>query len=117
VLLNVQQGSSTSTKRGTHVDLGSGVQPCPPTEKGEFAVMPVLLSTINGISHVRIYLEKDLKPLAARDKAFKHIGEVKKKFPDCIPLLDPIKNMGIKDDEFKKLIKVSLHIDSRPSVK
>jgi ATP-dependent RNA helicase DOB1 len=106
VLLYVQQGSSTSTKRGTHIDLGSGIQPCPPGEKGEFAVMPVLLATIDGISHVRIYLDKDLKPAPSREKAYKHVGEVKKRFPDSIPLLDPIKNMGIKDDEFHKLVKV-----------
>jgi ATP-dependent RNA helicase DOB1 len=34
--------------------------------------------------------------------------EVKKRFPEGIPQLDPIENMGIKDEGFKKLVRVSV---------
>jgi len=38
-----------------------GVQPCPPGQKGVPLVLPVLLSTVDGISHLRIFLPKDLR--------------------------------------------------------
>ena len=33
--------------------------------------------------------------------------EVKHRFPDGLPLLDPIEDMGIKDDGLKSVIRVS----------
>lgn len=69
--------------------------------------MPVLLSTLDGISHIRIFLAKDLKPLDARMQALKSVKEVKRRFPDGIALLDPVENMGIVDEAFKKLLRVS----------
>uniref|UniRef100_A0A671T520 RNA helicase n=1 Tax=Sinocyclocheilus anshuiensis TaxID=1608454 RepID=A0A671T520_9TELE len=35
----------------------------------------------------------------------KHLNEVQKRFPDGIPLLDPIDDMGIKDPALKKVIQ------------
>ena len=34
--------------------------------------------------------------------------EVKSRFPDGLPLLDPIEDMGIKDDGLKSVIRVSV---------
>lgn len=34
--------------------------------------------------------------------------EVKSRFPDGLPLLDPIEDMGIKDDGLKSVIRVSI---------
>lgn len=84
----------------------TGVRPCPPGETGEFAVVPVLLATLDGISHIRIFLAKDLKPPESRQQAFKSVQEVQRRFPNGVALLDPVENMGIKDDAFKKLLKV-----------
>jgi ATP-dependent RNA helicase DOB1 len=36
----------------------------------------------------------------------KSVDEVKRRFPDGVPLLDPIENMQIKDESFKKLLRV-----------
>lgn len=106
VLLHIVEGTVAKSKKGGPIDLSSGPKPCPAAEKGEFAVLPVLLATINGISHVRIYLDKDIRGLDARNKAFKNLQEVKKRFSNGIALLDPVKNMGITDDEFYKLLRV-----------
>lgn len=95
-------------RNGDAQDLTYGMAPCPPDQKGEFAVVPVLLSTLNGITHIRIYLPKDIRPLEARATALKHVNEVRKRFKDNIMLLDPKEHMGIKDEEFAKLVKVSL---------
>ena len=71
-------------------------------------VIPVLLATLDGISHIRIFLQKDLKRLEGRLAAFKSLQEVKRRFPDGIALLDPVENMGIADDDFKKLLRVRI---------
>ena len=60
--------------------------------------MPVLLSTVDGISILRVYPPKDLRLLEARGTVWRSILEVHKCFPDGIPLLDPIANMNITDE-------------------
>lgn len=85
--------------------------PCGPGEKGTPLVVPVLLSTLEAISHLRIILPKDLRPEPARETVWKSVLEVKRRFPDGIALLDPIQNMDIKDDKFKALVKVGYITD------
>jgi ATP-dependent RNA helicase DOB1 len=106
VLLNCAQDSTVPKERSTVTATPGGVLPCPSGQKGEPLVLPVLLSTLNGISHLRIYLPKDLRPNGARETVWKSILEVQRRSPDGIPLLDPIENMEIKDEKFKVLVKV-----------
>lgn len=118
VLLHLAKGTapapvSAKSKSSTPATISS-IRPCPPNEDGEFAVVPVLLSTLDGISHIRIFLQKDLKPLDARMQALKSVKEVKRRFPDGIALLDPVENMGIVDEAFKKLLRVRLPTFSSP---
>jgi ATP-dependent RNA helicase DOB1 len=110
VLLNCAQGSTAPKDRSTVTASPDGVLPCPPGQKGELLVLPVLLSTLNGISHMRIFLPKDLRPIGPRETAWKSVLEVQRRTPDGIPFLDPIENMEIKDEKFKLLVKV----ESRP---
>ncbi|KAI7943410.1 hypothetical protein MJO29_013254 [Puccinia striiformis f. sp. tritici] len=108
VLLKISAGKSTSKQPASKmigVNQTSLIKPCEPDEEGECAVVPVLLSTMDGISKIRIFLAQDLKPLDARKTAMDAIGEVKRRFPQGIGLLDPVENMGIVDETFKKLIK------------
>ncbi|KAI9625335.1 hypothetical protein H4Q26_016358 [Puccinia striiformis f. sp. tritici PST-130] len=57
------------------VNQTSLIKPCEPDEEGECAVVPVLLSTMDGISKIRIFLAQDLKPLDARKTAMDAIGK------------------------------------------
>jgi ATP-dependent RNA helicase DOB1 len=107
VVLNCAPGTTLSKDRNTTTATPGGVLPCPPGQKGVPLVVPVLLSTIDGISHIRIFLPKDLRPDQGRETVWKSVLEVHRRFPDGIALLDPIQNMGIKDDKFKALVKVS----------
>jgi ATP-dependent RNA helicase DOB1 len=107
VLLNCAVGGAVSQDRTSITSTPGGVQPCPPGEKGMPLVVPVLLSTIEGISHIRIFLPKDLRQDSARETAWKSVLEVQRRFPDGIMLLDPIDNLGIKDEKFQQLVKVS----------
>lgn len=104
VLLQVADGSSNGTR--THSDLPQGVYPPADGEKSKMEVVPILLSCIDSIGHVRIFLPADLKSADQRNTARKSIDEVKRRFPDGIAVLDPIENMGITDASFKKLLRV-----------
>lgn len=105
VLINVSPNAATVMK--IDKDLPAGVRPPAEGEEGRMEVVPVLLSCLEGISPVRIFLPKDMKSQDQRNTTKKNIREVKKRFPDGIPVLDPIENMNITDDSFKKLLRVS----------
>lgn len=110
VLMKVSAGGGSNGKQSSSAKtIGSHqtslIKPCEPNEEGECAVVPVLLSTLDGISKIRIFLANDLKPPQARKSALDAIKEVKRRFPNGIGLLDPVENMGIGDETFKKLIK------------
>ncbi|KIM24026.1 hypothetical protein M408DRAFT_248178 [Serendipita vermifera MAFF 305830] len=78
-------------------------------------VVPVLLSTIDAISHLRIHLPKDLRPISSRETAWKAVKEIQRRWPKSVPLLDPVENMGIKDAIFLDLINKIQVLDDRIS--
>lgn len=98
VLLNVSQ-SSADTK------VTSNLKPPPPGEKGIMQVVPIRLNLIQQLSSVRAYFPDDLRPLDNRMKVFKIIKTIEERFPNGLPLLDPISDMKIKDTTFKEIMK------------
>ena len=64
-------------------------------------VIPVLLDIVQAISSVRLYFPKDLKSLDNRQCVGKSLQEVQRRFPDGLPLLDPLEDMGIKEQGLK----------------
>ena len=104
VLLQVADGTSNGTK--TYQDLPQGVRPPAEGEKAKMEVVPVLLSCVESIGHIRIFLPDDLKSPEQRNTVRKSLDEVKRRFSDGIAVLDPIENMGITDASFKKLLRV-----------
>ncbi|KAM9793209.1 exosome RNA helicase MTR4 [Syngnathus typhle] len=80
-------------------------KPAAPGTTGEMQVVPVMLHLLTAISSVRLYIPKDLRPLDNRQLLLKSIQEVQKRFPDGIPVLDPVDDMGIKDAGLKKVIQ------------
>ena len=105
VLLQVADTSSNGTK--TYHELPQGVRPVAKGEKGKMEVVPILLSCVESIGHIRLFLPSDLKSADQRNTVLKSLEEVKRRFPDGIAVLDPIENMGIQDASFKKLLRVS----------
>lgn len=55
------------------------------------------------LSKLRIYMDKDMRPQDARNKAAAAVSEVLKRFPDGVPLLDPEADMKIDNASFRKL--------------
>ncbi|KAK6826034.1 hypothetical protein PG987_013528 [Apiospora arundinis] len=74
-----------------------------------FQVVPCLFTCIKTISQIRVFMPKDVKNREdieeVRGSVMKSLTEVERRFPDGVPILDPIENMGITDDSFKKLLR------------
>ncbi|OAA55802.1 ATP-dependent RNA helicase dob1 [Niveomyces insectorum RCEF 264] len=68
-------------------------------------IVPCLLSCIVAMSKLRIFMPDNITKKSDKDRTGKVIREVQRRFPDGIPILDPIENMKITDDSFKKLIR------------
>lgn len=101
VLLYCSNDSSASKDATGHT---VGIKPAPSDNEGQLMIIPVSLKAIECMSHIRLNLPKNLRSKDSLKAIYKSIVEVKKRFPDNIPLLDPIKNMGIKDPAFQKLV-------------
>ena len=110
ILLYCAVGSVLPKDRNNASATVGGIVPCAPGQKGVPLVVPVLLSTLEGISHIRIFMPKDIRSESARETLWKSVQEVHRRFPDGIALLDPIENMDIKDEKFKTLVNVSLDV-------
>jgi ATP-dependent RNA helicase DOB1 len=111
VLLKIADGPSVGTK--TFQDLPPGVRPAKEGEKFRMEVVPVAIGCIHAFAHLRIFLPKDLTSVDSRNGVKRALDEVAKRFPDGFALLDPIENMGIKDESFKKLLRKIEVLESR----
>ncbi|KAF1991049.1 ATP-dependent RNA helicase DOB1 [Aulographum hederae CBS 113979] len=110
VLLLVGNGSAVNPK----LDAGlPGIRPPGPGEKGKMEVVPVFLSAVESIGHIRIFMPPDIRPQEEKNQARKYLDEVKRRFPDGIAILDPVENMNIKDEHFKKLLRKIEVLESR----
>ena len=67
-------------------------------------VFSIGLSDIDRISAVRIFMPQDITPPEARVGVAKSLVEVARRFPEGLPLLDPVKDLKIKSSEFEKLL-------------
>ena len=111
VLLPTAEGASIGTK--THQALPAGVRPPEPGDRVTMEVVPVLLECVQSISHIRIFPPKDLTSYSERQSVKKALDEIHKRFPDGIASLDPIENMGITDESFRKLLRKIEVLESR----
>ncbi|KAL3642841.1 Helix-loop-helix protein 2 [Castilleja foliolosa] len=95
-LLHCSLGSSAN---------GSQPKPCPPRlgEKGEMHVVPVQLPLLSALSKLRISIPSDLRPMEARQDILDGVQELEKRFPQGLPKLNPVKDMGIEDPELVEL--------------
>lgn len=62
-------------------------------------------TVITHVSSVRLYCPNDLRQKDSRRGVYKSIKEVKKRFPDGPPLLNPVTDMKITDSDFVDIVK------------
>uniref|UniRef100_A0A182T4D2 Helicase ATP-binding domain-containing protein n=1 Tax=Anopheles maculatus TaxID=74869 RepID=A0A182T4D2_9DIPT len=81
-------------------------KPCPRGKRGSVEVVPVLHKLVSRISSLRVYYPNDLRPADNRRSVLKTIEEVKKRFPQGPPLLNPINDMHIQEKEFQGIVEM-----------
>ncbi|KAH8677620.1 rRNA-processing arch domain-containing protein [Xylariales sp. PMI_506] len=111
------KGEPFSPRVPPTTEMPPGVLPGDATDKSSFEVVPCLLTCLKAISQIRVFMPKDIKTQEdiedIRKQLLKSLAEVLRRFPDGVPILDPIENMGITDDSFKKLLRKIEVLESR----
>ncbi|UNI24654.1 RNA helicase [Purpureocillium takamizusanense] len=114
VLLPLSASSSAVSLSHPSAEMQPGLVPANGDEEVIYETVPCLLRCVKAISQIRIFLPKDgLKTDEDKETAFKSLAEVKRRFPDGVPILDPIENMDITDESFKKLLRKIEVLESR----
>ncbi|XP_018575535.1 superkiller viralicidic activity 2-like 2 [Anoplophora glabripennis] len=80
-------------------------KPCLDDQKGEVEIVSVDSSLITHVSSVRLYCPNDLRSKDSRKGMYKAVKEVKKRFPEGPPLLNPVDDMKITNPEFLDIVK------------
>lgn len=115
VLLNVSEDSPTNDyvfPNGSQ-GLPKGFSPEVKGKPSRFERVPCLLTCVHSISQIRLFMPKDADSATERTHLRKSLNEVKRRFPDGVPGLDPLENMGITDESFKQLLRKIEVLESR----
>jgi len=114
VLLRVSDRTEYSNSRIKPAGhMPEGVQPPEDGNEGRWEVIPCLLTCLKALSQVRVFIPKKCESRADKDTVGNYYDEVNRRFPDGIPILDPLENMGIRDESFKKLLRKIEVLESR----
>ncbi|KAK3297859.1 rRNA-processing arch domain-containing protein [Chaetomium fimeti] len=112
-LLRVSTDSIERTNFKGDTAVPEGVHPAKPGDTGRWEVVPCLLNCMKTIGQIRLHVSKKLKTWEERDTTGKMLEEAKRRFPDGMPVVDPLENMGITDDSFKQLLRKIEVLESR----
>ena len=93
--------------------LPEGIRPAKAGEKSRVEYIPITLDSIEKISSVRLRVPEDLKSSASKKTLLKTMKDLPKRLPDGIPLMDPVENMKITDQDFQMLLKKIDVLDSK----
>jgi ATP-dependent RNA helicase DOB1 len=119
VLLKISNDSRNFHKNDFHKDPGAsdlvdGVLPERSGEEGRWEIVPCLFTCLTKLAQIRLFLkEKEYTEQAEKDQLGLTLEEVIRRFPDGIPIMDPMENMGITDESFKKLLRKIEVLESR----
>ncbi|GAV47389.1 hypothetical protein ZYGR_0H02310 [Zygosaccharomyces rouxii] len=82
-----------------------GIRPAQEGEKSICTIIPITLDSIRTVGNLRLFMPKDVKASGQKETVGKSLMEIQRRFEKGIPLIDPMKNMKIEDDDFKKLLR------------
>ncbi|KAM7192853.1 ATP-dependent RNA helicase mtr4 [Naviculisporaceae sp. PSN 640] len=117
VLLKVK----TPGKETPHFKRDNSIMPALPEgieadfsgENSKWQVIPCMLTCMKALSQIRVFLPKSVSSRSEREQVGQSVEEVNRRFPDGIPIMDPLENMGIDDESFKKLMRKIEVLESR----
>ncbi|KAJ3039815.1 ATP-dependent RNA helicase mtr4 [Rhizophlyctis rosea] len=98
---------------GTEASGTKTPKPAPPGVQGDLIALSCALNVLDDWSSVRLKVPKDMRSAENRMQLWKSLKEVHRRFPDGPPMLDPIEDMGIRDDGFVKLIKRTAILETK----
>ncbi|PHH59531.1 hypothetical protein CDD81_2893 [Ophiocordyceps australis] len=114
VLLPVSKSSADIASGAPTDSMPPGLVPATSEQDTVYEVVPCLLTCIKAIGQIRMFMPKDgLKQDQDKEVARKSLAEVRRRFPDGLPILDPIENMEITDESFKRLLRRIEVLESR----
>ncbi|KAK7414646.1 ATP-dependent RNA helicase mtr4 [Neonectria punicea] len=114
VMLPISKSSAEFSPGQPAAEMPPGVKPSEDEDDIIHVVVPCLLTCVKAISQIRLFLPKEgLQSEKDREQLRKSLSEVKRRFPDGLPVLDPLENMEITDDSFKKLLRKIEVLESR----
>ncbi|CCC10839.1 unnamed protein product [Sordaria macrospora k-hell] len=121
VLIKHTPASNRRTVSGDFNPKARGEKPMPEgimpagkdSKNARWEVVPCLLNCLKALGQLRVFLPKRLESADEKDGVGKATDEISRRFPDGIPMLDPMENMGINDDSFKKLLRKIEVLESR----
>ena len=87
--------------------------PAPEGTRGEVRIVTVGTHNITRISSVRIQIPGDLKSRDSRRSVLVSLGQIQQQFGSEVPVLDPVKDMKIKDQEFERILTKMTALESR----
>lgn len=82
-----------------------GIRPALEGEKSICTIIPITLDSIRTVGNLRLFMPKDVKASGQKETVGKSLVEIQRRFGKGIPLIDPIKNMKIEDDDFHRLLR------------
>ncbi|KAK9728909.1 ATP-dependent RNA helicase mtr4, variant 2 [Basidiobolus ranarum] len=85
----------------------TNIEPCPVGESGVMTPVSLPLSALVEVSSLRIFLPKELesRPVQGRNTVFSHLKNLEKRFPDGFPLLDPIQDLNVPEQDIVHIVK------------
>ena len=113
VCLKISNKSSDFNPEWKASAVPEGILPAVKGHKCRWEVVPCLLTCITALSQMRVFLPKKLETSGDKSQAGKTVEEIDRRFPDGIPSLDALENMGIRDESFKKLMRKIEVLESR----
>ncbi|KAK4149030.1 rRNA-processing arch domain-containing protein [Chaetomidium leptoderma] len=114
VLLKISlDGPDVNAEAKGDLAIPEGIVPMQAHERGRWEVVPCLLTCMQALSQVRMHVPRKVSSWDERERVGKLLEETKRRFPDGLPLVDPLENMGITDDSFKKLLRKIEVLESR----
>lgn len=113
VLVWVASTSPVNLQRAGNPVLHPGIVPAQDDTHGKLELLSITLESLLEVSFLRIFMPADHASQSQRGYIKKCIEEVKRRLPDGLTPLDPIKNMKIKDDAFLKLTKKMKLLEER----
>ncbi|KAL5593976.1 uncharacterized protein BROUX77_007323 [Berkeleyomyces rouxiae] len=112
VVLPVDAESPEPSATNPGLPFPTELQPQVPGGKMRLERVSCLLTCVKALSQIKLK-PKALDALPNMGPIKSHLNEIVRRFPDGLPLLDPIDHMEIRDDSFKKLVRKTEVLEAR----